>query len=112
MLTAQNDLWSIVQRPYVDADVPAHGIFEHVLQGDLDYRSPLLVRDRVNAVKHPRGGCRLSLWLASFAVHQQFDCPVILDRLKRDCQSMLANESLKNHATNNWYILTGDRLVL
>lgn len=42
----------------------------------------------------------------------QLDKTVVLERLKRDCQSMLNDESLKQNATNNWYILTGDRLAL
>jgi hypothetical protein len=43
---------------------------------------------------------------------QQLDKTAILDRLKRDCQSMLASESLKERATKNWYILTGETLSL
>ncbi|MFT3882291.1 MAG: DUF6036 family nucleotidyltransferase [Gemmatales bacterium] len=43
---------------------------------------------------------------------QQLDRTLILDRLKRNCQSLLTDESLKERATNNWYILTGDRLEL
>jgi hypothetical protein len=43
---------------------------------------------------------------------QQLDHATILERLKRDCQSMLASESLKERATKNWYILTGETLAL
>ncbi|HQR05839.1 MAG TPA: DUF6036 family nucleotidyltransferase [Gemmatales bacterium] len=265
MVKAQNNLWSIVRHPYVDADVLADAIVDQVHHGDLDYCSRLLVRDSLHALGQQWGEHRLTQWLihspvqqqlnsilketfdrigfptlegrvmeftirqdieamfraigshlrsplkiaiggstalilpgllarqtedvdvvdevpkilredhafmeslrerfglkvAHFQSHylpmrwenrthwhgeydeltvvlvdpidvflsklfsirskdytdmkiliQQLDRTVILDRLKRDCQSMLASESLKDHATKNWYILTGDRLEL
>jgi len=265
MVMAQKDLWSIVRHPYVDADVLADAIVDQIHQGELDYRSRLLVRDSLKALEHHWGPHRLSEWLSNSSVEQQLgtilqetferigfptleqrvmefttqqdleamfraignhlpspskmvvggatalilpgllarqtedvdvvdevpkilredhafmqslkerfgleiahfqshylpmrwenrthwhgeydeltvllvdpvdvflsklfsirskdytdmkiliqqlDHTVILDRLKRDCQSMMTDESLKDRATNNWYILTGDRLEL
>ena len=42
----------------------------------------------------------------------QLDRTVIHDRLKTDCASLLSNETYRDLATNNWYILTGERLAL
>jgi hypothetical protein len=42
----------------------------------------------------------------------QLDRTIILNRLKNDCASLLSNETYRDRATNNWYILTGDRLEL
>jgi len=265
MVKAQNDLWSIVRNPYVDAALLADAIIEQIQHGDLDYRSRLLIRDSLKAIEHRWGKPRYNHWvttsslphqldtiyhesferagfptleqrvmdfttqqdleemfraigshlrspvkiaiggstalilpgllarqtedvdivdevpkvlredhafmqslkerfgleIAHFQSHylpmrwenrthwhgeydeltvvlvdpvdvflsklfsirskdytdmkiliQQLDHTVILDRLKRDCQSMLASESLQERATNNWYILTGERLAL
>ena len=42
----------------------------------------------------------------------QLDRLIVLDRLKTDCVSLLSNETYRDQATNNWYILTGERLAL
>ena len=42
----------------------------------------------------------------------QLDKQVILERLINDCASLITNESYRDRATKNWYILTGERLAL
>lgn len=73
MVKAQNDLWSIVRHPYVDADVLADAIVDQVHQGELDYRSRLLVRDSLHALGHRWGEHRLNQWLTHSPVQQQLN---------------------------------------
>lgn len=42
----------------------------------------------------------------------QLDRQIILSRLNNDCKSLLSNDTSRDHATRNWYILTGERLAL
>ncbi|HQR43879.1 MAG TPA: hypothetical protein PLX97_14390, partial [Gemmatales bacterium] len=42
----------------------------------------------------------------------QLDRQVILERLKHDCTILLDNETYRERATKNWYILTGETLAL
>jgi hypothetical protein len=71
MVKVQNDLWSIVRNPYVDAALLADAIIEQIHQGDLDYRSRLLIRDSLKALEHRWGAQRFNHWITAFSIHPQ-----------------------------------------
>ncbi len=63
------DLWSLVSgRPEVDPNDLAEALVGQIERGSLDYRSRLLIRDSVAALRRYWGEERLEAWLA--------DCPV------------------------------------
>jgi hypothetical protein len=41
---------------------------------------------------------------------KQLDKDALIRRLKEDCASMLAAESLRERAAKNWYVLYGEAL--
>jgi hypothetical protein len=64
-----NDLWSLTAgRPQVDPSDLAEAIVLQVEQGTLDYRTRLLIRDSVVALRRYWGETRVEAWLAN--------CPV------------------------------------
>ena len=59
------DLWNLVQkRPQIDPRDLAEAIREQVRENSLDYRTRLLVRDSVEALRLHWGNTRLEQWLA------------------------------------------------
>jgi hypothetical protein len=64
MSVAAQDLWTITWgRPCVDPDALATAIEAQVAQDDLDFRTRLLIRDSVNALRQHWGDQRMRLWL-------------------------------------------------
>jgi hypothetical protein len=65
MATQTRDLWSLVWgRPHVDPSELAHAVEEQVHRPPLDFRTRLLVRDSIEALKEYWGQERLKEWLA------------------------------------------------
>jgi hypothetical protein len=59
-----NDLWSLVSgRPEIDPNDLAHAVEEQAAESDLDYRTRLLVRDSVAALRAYWGEARVREWL-------------------------------------------------
>jgi hypothetical protein len=65
MAVQTRDLWDLVRgRPQVDPGELAEAILEQVGQEPLDYRTRLLIRDSVEALRRHWGPERLQAWLA------------------------------------------------
>lgn len=72
MLRTGEDLWRLVQgRQYIDPHDLAAAVEDQVARGDLDYRSRVLIRDSVDALRHYWGAERLEDWLEGCPVRQQ-----------------------------------------
>jgi hypothetical protein len=66
------DLWSLVlDHQWVDPGELADAIAEQVVHGDLDYRTRLLIRDSVQALRQHWDPSRVAEWLDRTAVGQQ-----------------------------------------
>jgi hypothetical protein len=66
MAVQTRDLWSLVRsRPQVDPDDLVEAIEDQVAQESLDYRTRLLIRDCVSALRKHWGDERLQAWLSS-----------------------------------------------
>jgi hypothetical protein len=66
MVVQTKDLWSLVRgRPHVDPAELAEAVQDQVGQELLDYRTRLLVRDSVEALRQHWGPERLQAWLAN-----------------------------------------------
>ena len=64
MAVKSNDLWDIaLDRQWIDPDDLAFSIQEQVAQQDLDYRTRVLIRDSVEALRQCWGTARLAAWL-------------------------------------------------
>src|SRR5262245_59910520 len=65
MVAGTKDLWSLaLDHIWIDPAELAEAIDEQVARGDLDYRSRLLIRDGVEALRSHWGSERLDAWLA------------------------------------------------
>jgi hypothetical protein len=72
MVARVKDLWSLVKyRPEIDPNDLALAVEHEAGQGSLDYRTRLLIRDSVHALKEYWGSDRLSNWLARCPTSQQ-----------------------------------------
>jgi Nucleotidyltransferase of unknown function (DUF6036) len=71
MVSQQPDLWSLVQRPYVDAEQLSQAVLEQAGQPDNDYRSRLLVRDSLDVLEAHWGSTRFANWITSAPVVSQ-----------------------------------------
>jgi len=69
-----HDLWSLVKgRPQIDPDDLAAAIAEQAGQGSLDYRTRLLIRDSIVALRRFWGDDRLSQWLTASTVKSRIE---------------------------------------
>jgi hypothetical protein len=69
MALKPKDLWSLaLDQPQIDPGELAEAIEEQASQTDLDYRTRLLIRDSVGALRHCWGDERVQRWLADFPV--------------------------------------------
>lgn len=74
MVAGTKDLWSLVlDQSHVDPRELTEAIVEQVLRGDLDYRTRLLIRDSLNALRRYWGPQRLTSWLAATPVSSTLD---------------------------------------
>lgn len=74
MAVASKDLWSLTwANPQVDATELARAVERQVLDRDLDYRSRLLIRDSVAALRHFWGEDKVSAWLEAITVGQEIE---------------------------------------
>jgi hypothetical protein len=72
MVVAAKDLWSLVlNHQWVDAQALRAAIEEQVVRRDLDYRSRLLIRDSVKALRHHWGDDRVEAWLKHSPVGEE-----------------------------------------
>jgi len=83
MRVQSKDLWSLALGcQCVDPQDLAEAIEDQVVSGDLDYRSRLLIRDSIKALRHHWGSERVADWLNACPVggtveaicNQQFEC--------------------------------------
>lgn len=65
-MAVDTKLWTLTTagRPHIDADELAAAVEDQVARQDLDYRSRVLIRDSVNALRHFWGDRRVAKWLA------------------------------------------------
>jgi hypothetical protein len=69
-----HDLWSLVQdHQYVDPGELADAVQDQVARGDLDFRSRLLIRDSLNALREYWGSQRLTAWLEQCPVRAEIE---------------------------------------
>jgi len=74
MPTVATDLWGITRgKPYIEATRLASAIEEQVRSGDLDYRTRLLIRDGVDALRSFWGEDRVRSWLEGSSVREQIE---------------------------------------
>jgi hypothetical protein len=74
MVAQGKDLWSLVWgRPEVDPSDLADAIQDQVRKDDLDYRTRLLVRDSLDALRHHWGQARLDAWLAKSPARRRME---------------------------------------
>src|SRR4051794_26925585 len=66
MPVQNKDLWNVaVDRQWVDAHELAEAIEQQAVSDDLDYRTRVLIRDSVGALRHYWGPQRYRNWLAA-----------------------------------------------
>jgi hypothetical protein len=66
MATQTKDVWSLVlDQPFVDAAELAEAVVDQVRSNDLDYRSRLLIRDSLDALRNHWGSGRIEAWLSN-----------------------------------------------
>jgi hypothetical protein len=63
--TASNELWQLIDQPQIDAADLAAAIDRELARGQPDFRTRLLIRDAVNALKERWGDARVQRWLAA-----------------------------------------------
>jgi hypothetical protein len=75
MAVQTKDLWSLVQSgpPQVDPEELAAAVEDQAGRRPLDYRTRLLIRDSVTALKKHWGEARLADWLADSPVREQIE---------------------------------------
>ncbi len=72
MVVRAKDLWSLVRNhQWVDAQELRAAVEDQVARRDLDYRSRLLIRDSVKALRHHWGEERVENWLKESPVGEQ-----------------------------------------
>jgi hypothetical protein len=72
MVVRAKDLWSLVwTHQWVDAEELRAAVEDQVIRQDLDYRSRVLIRDSVKALRHHWGGERVEAWLKSGPVGEE-----------------------------------------
>lgn len=92
MVAQTSDLWALVKyRPQIDPDDLAEAIKEQVRDDSLDYRTRLLIRDGVEALRKYWGEDHFEKWLARCPTHdrivsicqQQFERPGFPSLMRR-----------------------------
>jgi hypothetical protein len=74
MAVRSKDLWSLTWgNPQVDASDLAKAVERQVIDRDLDYRSRLLIRDSVSALRSYWGEKKVSEWLGGIVVGQEIE---------------------------------------
>jgi hypothetical protein len=74
MAVQAHDLWSLVlDQQYIDPTELAEAMQDQVLRNDLDYRSRLLIRDGLDALRRHWGAGRLEAWLRACPVGRQIE---------------------------------------
>lgn len=74
MPTLATDLWGLTKgQPYIDAALLPRAIEEQVRSGDLDYRTRLLIRDSVEALRSFWGEPRVRAWLEKSPVRTEIE---------------------------------------
>src|SRR5262249_12215088 len=68
------DLWNLVQdRPEIDPNDLAAAVISQATEEPLDYRTRLLIRDSVDALRHFWGTKRADSWLARCPCKERID---------------------------------------
>jgi hypothetical protein len=74
MATQTKDLWSLVlDQPFVDASELAEAVIEQMRVHALDFRSRLLIRDSLNALRDHWGANRVEAWLTHTPCRAQLE---------------------------------------
>jgi hypothetical protein len=74
MVVRAKDLWSLVlNHQWVDAQELCAAVEDQVVRRDLDYRSRVLIRDSVKALKHYWGAERVEGWLRNSPVGEEVE---------------------------------------
>ena len=74
MATQTLDLWSLVRgRPQIDPNDLADAVVHQAAEEPLDYRTRLLIRDSVDALKGYWGDQRVESWLTDCPTHDRID---------------------------------------
>jgi hypothetical protein len=95
MRVEADDLWSLVlDRQYVDPAELAEAIQDQILRGDLDFRSRLLIRDAVEALRRHWGQQRVASWLEACPVGRQIEA-IGGEELGRTGFPFLANQLME-----------------
>jgi hypothetical protein len=69
MTVASKDLWTLaLDQHWIDPEELAQAVVEQIAQEDLDYRSRVLIRDSVKALRHRWGPGRLEAWLSNSGI--------------------------------------------
>src|SRR5262249_24155281 len=71
MVVRPKDLWSLIRHQWVDAQELRAAVEDQVIRQDLDYRSRLLIRDSVKALRHHWGDERVESGLNAVPVGEQ-----------------------------------------
>src|SRR5687767_14286807 len=68
------DLWSLVRgRPQIDPNDLADAVAHQAAEEPLDYRTRLLIRDSVDALREYWGEQRLAQWLDECSAHDKIE---------------------------------------
>src|SRR5262249_50726569 len=72
MAVKSKDLWRLVlDRQWIDPHDLAEAIEDQVLHADLDYRTRVLIRDSINALRCHWGAARVNAWLEQAAIGER-----------------------------------------
>jgi hypothetical protein len=73
MVVRAKDLWSLVKRQWVDPEELRAAVEDQVIRQDLDYRSRVLIRDSLKALRHYWGDERVETWLKVSPVGEEIE---------------------------------------
>src|SRR5262245_51517405 len=112
MATQSKDLWTLVWgKPYIDAGSLAEAVADHVQRPSLDFRTRLLIRDSVDALKDHWGPNRLYDWLYRCPAREQIESicreplgepgfPTIKERLMDKVDPEVVRQLFRHLGTN------------
>jgi len=95
MATQAKELWSLVlDRQQIDPEGLASAIEEGAAEEELDYRTRLLIRDSVEALKGRWGAGRVAIWLAACPAREIIE-PILREKFDRPGFPFLAEQIME-----------------
>jgi hypothetical protein len=107
------DLWNLVQdRPQIDPNDLADAVVTQVAEEALDYRTRLLIRDSIEALRHFWGSKKLDAWLAQcpFKERMRFICQEEFEKIGFPSLQRRIMDKTKPERVRQFFELVGQQL--